>query len=154
MLSYNASHDIANAVLPKLDLPEVVSSKAEADSLNDRYLKDEDYIRNLVMEELSNYDTSDNHPSEIDDTIEDAISEIFFEIDDLVNDYYQRNHDETLQIYSEIVSSLENVSGVDSVEASYDPADPDVGIYEEVRTIEIKLTTGSTIYMTVEISEE
>lgn len=155
MLSYNTSHDIAKTVLQKLNLPEVILDKETANSLNDQYLKDDEaYIRSLVMDELSNYDTADNHPSEVEDTIEDAISEIFFTIDDLINSFYQRQHDETLQIYDDIVSSMEDIEGVASVEAEYEPDDPDVGIYEESRTVEIKLTNGSTIYLTVEISEE
>ena len=106
------------------------------------------------MDELSNYDTANNHPSEVEDTIEDAVSEIFFTIDDLINSFYQQQHNETLQIYNDIVSSMEDIAGVDSVEAEYEPDDPDVGIYEESRSIEIRLTNGSIIYLTAEISEE
>lgn len=156
MLTYGDAHDIALSVFSNLGIPEDVYktwSKEEIDSLSKKYLNNEDYIRGLVLDELSNYDTSENVQSDINEIIEDAISDVFFMVDDIVENWYRHQNDITLNIYREIIQAIGNIVGVDDVESSYDPADPEVGIYNEERSIEVKLTNGASIYFTVEMNE-
>ena len=155
MLGYGDSHNIALTVFSNLGIPEDTKnwSKEEIDLLSKKYLNNEDYIRGLVLDELSNYDTSDNVQSDIDETVEEAISDVFFMVDDIVEDWYHYQNSITLNVYNEIIQAMNNIVGVEDVDVAYDPADPDVGIYNEERSIEVKLTNGASIYFTVEMNE-
>lgn len=155
MLSYGDSHNIALAVFSNLGIPEDAYktwSKEEIDLLNKKYLNNEDYIRGLILDELSNYDTSENVQSDINEIVEDAISDVFFMIDDIVENWYRYQNSITLNVYNEIIQAMNNIVGVEDVDVAYDPADPDVGIYNEERSIEVKLTNGASIYFTVEMN--
>ena len=159
MLQSDAYYEIADNIFTNTlglsdDMYKEFKSKAEVDAINKQYLNDDDYLRGLVIDELNNYDTSENHPSEIEDITENAISELFYRIDAITENYYRMQHQFTLNVYSEIISAMNNIVGVESVDSDYYPGDPDVGDYEEERTITVKLTNGSEIYFDVDISEE
>lgn len=159
MLQPDVYYEIADNIFTNTlglsdDYYKTFTSSDDVKAFNKKYLNDENYLRGLVIDELANYDTSENHPAEIEDITENAISELFYKIDDITERYYRTQHQVTLNVYREIVSAIDNIVGVESVDSDYEPADPDVGIYNESRSIEVKLTNGSTIYMEVEISEE
>lgn len=158
MLQYGDYRLISSAIINQLGLDDAIDystwTKATANEFNNKYLNNEDYIRGLVLDELANHDTSDNHPTEINDIVENAISEVFYAIDDIVEGYYQYQQNVTMNVYNEIINSMNNIVGVESVDSEYDPGDPDVGDYQETRTITVKLTNGSEIYFDVEIAEE
>lgn len=156
MVTYGDSNNIALAVFSDLGIPEDAYktwSKEEIDSLTKKYLNNEDYIRGLILDELANYDTSDNVQSDIDDLVENAISDVFFMIDDIVEKFYRYQNDFTLNVYNEIITAMGNIVGVEDVDVTYDAADPDVGIYNDERSIEVKLTNGASIYFTVDMNE-
>lgn len=158
MLQYEDYRLISSAIINQLGLDDAIDystwTKATANEFNNKYLNNEDYIRGLVLDELANHDTSDNHPTEINDIVENAISEVFYAVDDIVEGYYQYQRNVTMNVYNEIINSMNNIIGVESVDSEYDPGDPDVGDYQETRTITVKLTNGSEIYFDVEIAEE
>jgi len=158
MLQYGDYRLISSAIINQLGLDDAVDystwTKATANEFNNKYLNNEDYIRGLVLDELANHDTSDNHPTEINDIVENAISEVFYAVDDIVEGYYQYQRNVTMNVYNEIINSMNNIVGVESVDSDYDPGDPDVGDYQETRTITVRLTNGSEIYFDVEIAEE
>lgn len=158
MLQYGDYRLISSAIINQLGLDDAIDystwTKTTANEFNNKYLNNEDYIRGLVLDELANHDTSENHPTEINDIVENAISEVFYAVDDIVEGYYQYQRNVTMNVYNEIINSMNNIVGVESVDSEYDPGDPDVGDYQETRTITVKLTNGSEIYFDVEIAEE
>lgn len=159
MLQFDVYYEIADNIFTNTlglsdDHYKTFTTNADVKEFTKKYLNDENYIRGLVIDELANYDTSENNPAEIEDITENAISELFYRIDDITEKYYRIQHQATLNVYREIVSAIDNIVGVESVDSDYELADPDVGIYNESRSIEVRLTNGSTIYMEVEISEE
>lgn len=159
MLQPDAYYEIAENIFTNVlglsyDMYKEFKSKAEVDALNKRYLNNDDYLRGLVIDELNNYDTSENHPADIEDITENAISELFYRIDAITENYYRMQHQITLNVYSEIIAAMDNIVGVASVDSEYEPSDPDVGIYEESRTVTVTLDNGAEIYFNVEIAEE
>ena len=159
MLQPDAYYSIAENIFYNVlgltdDYYKTFKNGADVRAFNKKYLDEEDYLRGLVIDELANYDTSENHPSEIEDITENAISDLFFRLDDITEKYYQAQHYFTLNVYGEIVSAINNIVGVDSVETDYDPGDPENGDYDETRTITVTLTNGAEIYFNVDISEE
>ena len=152
---YNISENIFYNVLGLTDdYYKTFKNSADVRAFNKKYLDEEDYLRGLVIDELANYDTSENHPAEIEDITENSISELFYRIDAITENYYRMQHQFTLNVYNEIISAIDTIVGVESVDSEYDPGDPDVGDYNETRTITVKLTNGSEIYFDVNISEE
>lgn len=159
MLQPDAYYEIAENIFTNVlglsdDMYKEFKSKAEVDALNKRYLDNDDYLRGLVIDELNNYDTSENHPADIEDITENAISELFYRIDAITENYYRMQHQITLNVYSEIIAAMDNIVGVASVDSEYEPSDPDLGIYEESRTVTVTLDNGAEIYFNVEIAEE
>ena len=159
MLQPDVYYEIADNIFTNIlglsdDYYKTFTTSDDVKEFTKKYLNDENYLRGLVIDELANYDTSENNPAEIDDITENAISELFYRIDDITEKYYRTQHQVTLNVYNEIISAIDNIVGVESVDSDYEPADPDVGIYSESRRIEVTLTNGSTISMEVEILEE
>lgn len=159
MLQPDAYYEIAENIFTNVlglsdDMYKEFKSKVEVDALNKRYLDNDDYLRGLVIDELNNYDTSENHPADIEDITENAISELFYRIDAITENYYRMQHQITLNVYSEIIAAMDNIVGVASVDSEYEPSDPDLGIYEESRTVTVTLDNGAEIYFNVEIAEE
>ena len=159
MLQPDVYYEIADNIFTNIlglsdDYYKTFTTSDDVKEFTKKYLNDENYLRGLVIDELANYDTSENDPAEIDDITENAISELFYRIDDITEKYYRTQHQVTLNVYNEIISAIDNIVGVESVDSDYEPADPDVGIYSESRRIEVTLTNGSTISMEVEILEE
>ena len=158
MLQYNDAHNIALDVFAKLGVPDEMDS-ATADMLNKKYLQDDSVITELVEAELANYDTLDNLPADIDDIIDNASDEVFFMLDDAINDYY-RGVDEyntglINNAYYQIIEAIRNgdIEGVKNVYTQFEPADSSVGMYHDERTIVVELTNGASITMDVEFDE-
>lgn len=157
MLNYNSYYKIADEVLAKIGLPDTSEMTDElAQEFNDKYLKDDSVITNLVKEELANYDTSDNVPSDVEDIINNASDEVFYKIDDTITAFEFHKEDEIygklVDAYEGIVKAIKNadIPGVASVDTEFQPADPDVGIFDEERGISITLDNGSNISLIVE----
>jgi hypothetical protein len=148
MLDYGFAQDIANEVYRNLNIPEDMHLQLDQNSARE-FTKQysHDYIGSLVDAEMANYDWSDNVPSDVEDIRENAIEEVEFKLEEIVDAYYHNYNDTTLAAYSEIRSVLENASftNITGVDFDYDPADPDVGIYGDVRTITFTLTNGAII---------
>lgn len=159
MLQPDVYYEIANNIFTNTlglsdDYYKTFTNSAEVKEFTKKYLDNMDYLRGLVIDELQNYDTSENHPADIEDITENAISELFYKIDDMTEMYYRTQRQITLNVYSEIIAAMDNIVGVASVDSEYEPSDPDVGIYEESRTITVTLDNGAEIYFNVEIAEE
>lgn len=159
MLQPDVAYEIADNIFTNTlglsdEMYKEFNSNDDVKALNKQYLNDDDYLRGLVIDELENYDISENHPAEIEDITENSISELFYRIDAITENYYRMQHQFTLNVYNEIISAIDTIVGVESVDSEYDPGDPDVGDYNETRTITVKLTNGSEIYFDVNISEE
>lgn len=158
MLDYSRYQDIAEAVYNSLQIPEDKYLQFKDDKEANDFIKSysEDYIADLVNAELSNYDTSENHPAEVEDIRETAIDEVMQRIDQVTENYYYYKRNIATNAYSQIVDLLQNsiIDGVEDVDTEFDPADPDVGLYHEERRIQIKLVTGDYITFNVEFEEE
>lgn len=159
MLQPDVYYEIADNIFTNTlglsdDMYKNFKSSDEVKAINKQYLNNDDYLRGLVIDELNNYDTSENNPAEIEDITENAISELFYRIDAITENYYRMQHQITLNVYSEIIAAMDNIVGVASVDSEYEPSDSDVGIYEESRTITVTLDNGAEIYFNVEIAEE
>lgn len=88
MLQFDVYYEIADNIFTNTlglsdDYYKTFTSSADVKEFTKKYLNDENYIRGLVIDELANYDTSENDPAEIEDITENAISELFYRIDDI-----------------------------------------------------------------------
>ena len=153
MIDYNDSSTIAWAVYNNLNMPDDLGYNAEvADAIEKQYLRDDSLIKSLVLQELENYDTTGNRPEDIDDLVERAVDEVFFMISDATDAHYRYEQSVAENAYNQIVSILQNanIENVVDVDAEYDPADYSVGIYDEERYIQFRLSTGQYIVFNVE----
>lgn len=159
MLTYGYINWIAKDVYDSLDIPEdiyLTFNKESLKSFRDQYLKDTSYLYPLVDAEIEKYDTSENNPSDIEDIRESAKEEIERLIEANIDKYYQEQHNIVLSAYREIVQLIKNsaISNVIDIDEDYYPEDPEVGIYHEERTIDIRLSNGAVISMDVKIDED
>lgn len=161
MLNYNSYYKIADDVLAKIGLPDTSEMTDElAQEFNDKYLKDDSIIDSLVRDEVAKYDTSDNVPSDVEDIINNASDEVFFKIDDTITEFEQMSSDEVysklVTAYEGIVNAIKNadIPGVAKIDTEFQPADPDVGIFNEEREISITLDNGSNISVIVEFYDK
>lgn len=158
MLEYWAASDIASKVFADLGIDDDIYltwNKSDVQAFEKQYMQD-DFIRPLVETELATRDTSENSPAEIEDITEGAVDEVFYMLQNIVDKYYSYQNQITLTAYREIVQTLQNTafSGVNDVDVEYDPADPDVGIFNEERRIVFTLSNGSYITFEVSIDED
>ena len=158
MLSYGTASDIAAKVFADLNIDEDIYltwDKAGVLDFTKTYVQD-DFVRPLVEAELKNYDTSENTSADIEDTVEGAIDEVMYMLDNIVENYYSYQNQITLTAYREIVQTLQNTAfpGVKDIDIEYEPADPDVGIFNEERSITFTLENGSYIIFEVKIEED
>lgn len=157
MLDYGTYADIAYSVYNSFNIPEDQYLQFKNDNEAREFTKSysEDEIANLVNAELSNYDTSENNPDDIEDIKENATEEVMRMIDENVEKYYEYKRSIMTNAYAKIVELLQDsfIEGVEEVDSEYDPADPDVGIYNEERRIQIRLTTGEYITFNVEFED-
>jgi hypothetical protein len=161
MLNYYSYYKIADDVLAKIGLPDTSEMTDElAQEFNDKYLKDDSIIDSLVRDEVAKYDTSDNVPSDVEDIINNASDEVFFKIDDTITEFEQMSSDEVysklVTAYEGIVNAIKNadIPGVAKIDTEFQPADPDVGIFDEERGISITLDNGSNISLIVEFYDK
>ena len=159
MLTYGYIDFIAKDVYDSLDIPEdiyLTFNKESLKSFIDQYLSDKSYIVSLVDQEIAKYDTTENSPEEIEDIKESAVDAVEQMINQNVEKYYQQQSSIVADTYHEIVKVLQNTafSNVLDVDTEYQPADPDVGIYSEERSIIFTLTNGAVISMNVTIDED
>jgi len=157
MLHYTDAYYIADAVFQRLGIPEDMSKQFTTDEQARNFHKQykEDYIRSLVEAEIANYDTSDNVETDIEDTIEDAVDEVFQRISFIEDEYYMNQQALFRNAYAEIIKVLQNTAfqNIVDVDSEYEPADPDVGIFNEERYINFKLSNGKYITFTVEFED-
>ena len=153
MLQYGDYHDIAYDVLEKLNLPDYKDLTPERINELNELLKNDTLIDQMVEEAMVNYDTSDNIPSDVEDIKSNASDEVFFTINDLIDSYSRAQEQKVFNAYEAIVEAIKNanIPDVVDVEAIYEPDDPDVGIFNEERAINIVLSTGDYIVFNVEI---
>ena len=159
MLTYGYIDFIAKDVYDSLDIPEdiyLTFNKESLKSFIDQYLSDKSYIVSLVDQEIAKYDTTENSPEEIEDIKESAVDAVEQMINQNVEKYYQQQSSIVADTYSDIVKVLKDTafSNVLDVDTEYQPADPDVGIYSEERSIIFTLTNGAVISMNVTIDED
>ena len=156
MIDFNEYQVIADKIFADLGISEDAyktwSDKDEKTYFN-QYLKDTDYIMALVDIELSNYDTSDMVPAEIEDlryAIRDAVWD---KLSDIHNNYDEMQEAILYNAYDSIRSVLyeSHFENVVNVEEEYDPADPSVGIFNDERRIEFTLSNGAVITFVVEL---
>ena len=156
MLQYNDYHDVAQDVISKLNLPSYKDLTPEIVSELNNYLKNDALIDQMVDEALANYDTSDNAPSDITDIKNNASDEVFFEINDLVDAYARSQEQIVFNAYEAIIKAIKdaNIPDVVDVDVVYEPSDPDVGIFNEEREINIQVSTGDWITFKVDFDWE
>lgn len=155
---YSTAGDIAAKVFADLNLPDDIYlswTREDVANFEKEYIQDA-FIQPKVEAELANYDTSNCTDSEIQDIVEDAVSDVEFSLATLVDNFWENQHQITLNSYHEIVQTLQNaaLSGVVDIDTEYEPADPDVGIFTEERRIVFTLENGSYITFNVEIEED
>ena len=159
MLRFYIYKIIADNVYDKLGIPEdayLTFDKNSVEEYKKKYLNgDYNYIHDLVDNELAQYDTSDNHPDDIEDIRETAIDEVIQMIENNVVKYEQYQHEVTINTYLDIINLIKNsdIESIKSIETEYQPSDPEVGIYGEERAVVIELTNGSYISFNVEIED-
>ena len=158
MLNYGDYHRIASDVFESLNIPEDIYKTFDADSANafyNQYIKDDEYISALVDIELQKYDTYDNVPADLEDLRENAIEEITDRLDTIMQNYYHIQSEILENTYSQIVETLLNThfENVTDADVEYEPADFDVGIFDEERRIVFTLSNGTTITFNVEFEE-
>lgn len=150
MIDFNEYQVIADKIFADLGISEDAyktwSDKDEKTYFN-QYLKDTDYIMALVDIELSNYDTSDMHPSDIADLRMAAIDEVCERLEALQDNYYAKQDEIRDDAYASIISALKNsnLDNVTDVDVEYEPSDPEVGIYNEERRIVFTLSNDMSI---------
>ena len=156
MIDFNEYPVIADKIFADLGISEDAyktwSDEDEKTYFN-QYLKDTDYIMALVDIELSNYDTSDMIPAEIEDlryAIRDAVWD---KLTDIYDNYTEMQEAILYNAYDSIRSVLyeSHFENVVNVEEEYDPADPSVGIFNDERRIEFTLSNGAVITFVVEL---
>ena len=156
MLNYNFTWVIAENVFDSLGLPEDMYLQLDENSIKEFSKQySEEYIRSLVDAELTKYDTSDNDPSDIEDLRETAIEDVMDKIEAIKDDYYRSQIALMEDAYAEIVNALENTAFQDivSIDTEFEPADPDVGIFDDERYINFKLSNGKYITLKVEFED-
>ena len=159
MLTYGYIDIIARDVYDSLDIPEdiyLTFNKDSIKSFQEQYLDDTSYLYPLVDAEIAKYDTAQNSPADIQDIKESAVEIVKQMINENIEDYYNQQRKIVLDTYREIVEVLEKTafSNVIDVDVEYEPADPDVGIYREDRSITFTLSNGAIISMEVTIDED
>lgn len=156
MLNYNFTWVIAENVFDSLGLPEDMYLQLDENSIKEFSKQySEEYIRSLVDAELTKYDTSDNDPSDIEDLRETAIEDVMYKIEAIKDDYYRSQIAIMEDAYAEIVNALENTAfqNIISIDTEFEPADPDVGIFDDERYINFKLSNGKYITLKVEFED-
>lgn len=157
MLNYNFTWVIAENVFESLGIPEDMSKQFTDDEQVRNFHKQysEDYIRSLVEAEIAKYDTSGNVESDIDGLIEDSVNEVLNKISAIEEEYYMAQQALMNNAYAEIVDVLQNTvfQNIVDVDSEYESADPSVGIFNEERYINFKLSNGKYITFTVEFED-
>ena len=156
MLRYDDYHKIASAVLDKIIRPEELDD-ATAKMLDKKYLQDDSVIDSLVEAEMANYDTSGNSDEDLDEIKNEASDEVFFTIDDVVNEYFRvvDSYNDSLRndTYVQIVDAIRDIDNVADVDTDFEPRDSSVGLYHDIRTITVTLTNGAVITMNVDFDD-
>lgn len=156
MLRYEDYHKIASAVLDKIIRPEELDD-ATAKMLDKKYLQDDSVIDSLVEAEMANYDTSGNSDEDLDEIKNEASDEVFFTIDDVVNEYFRvvDSYNDSLRndTYAQIIDAIRDIDNVADVDTDFEPRDSSVGLYHDIRTITVTLTNGAVITMNVDFDD-
>lgn len=156
MLNYDFSWVIAENVFESLGIPEDMYLQLDENSVKEFSKQySEEYIRSLVDAEMAKYDTSDNVPSDIENLKEDAVNAVEQALGDIENQYYMHQEAIVENAYAEIINVLQNTAfqNIVDVDVEFEPADPDVGIFNEERYINFKTSNGRYITFTVEFED-
>lgn len=160
MLRFDAYKLIADDVYDQLEIPEdiyLTFDKKSANEFRQKYLLDDyTYIYDMVDEVMQAYDTSDMMESDVEDIRETAVEEVLQMLEDNLNKYEEYNHQVVVNTYREIISLIRDsdIDTIVDVDTEYQPSDPDVGIWDEERSVMIKLTNGAVISFDVEFDED
>lgn len=156
MIRYDDYRKIASAVLDKIIRPEELDD-ATAKMLEKKYLQDDSVIDSLVEAEMANYDTSGNSDEDLDEIKSEASDEVFYTIDDVVNEYFRvvDSYNDSLRndTYAQIVDAIRDIGTVADVDTDFEPRDSSVGLYHDIRTVTVTLTNGAVITMNVEFDD-
>ena len=155
MLNYTDYHKIADSVFESLNIPEDIYTTFTTSSANDfynQYIRNDDYIEALVDIELQKYDTYDNVPDDLEDIRQNAIDEVNDRLSAIIDNYYHMQTKLLEDTYAQIVQNLmhTNFDNITDVDIEFEPADPEVGIFNEERRIVFTLSNGATITFNVE----
>ena len=158
MLNNTDFYNIVESVFAELDIPEDIYkiwTYKDMESFSEQYTKDSEYIAALVDIELTKYDTSDMYPSDIEDIREDIIAEVDDKLQTIKDNYYRLQDSIRDDAYASIVKVLKSayIKNVSDVDTEYEPADPDVGIFDEERRIVFTLSNGYTISFEVSFDD-
>lgn len=150
MITANDCDAIVDKILQELDIPSDIYrtwTYKDMQAFSAQYLKDDEYIVAMVDIELATSDTSNMDSSDIEDARNYIIEEVWTRLDSIRENYYSYQNKLQTDAYSDIVNTLTNanLANVVDVSTEYDPADPDVGIYNEERRIVFTLSNGFTI---------
>ena len=157
MMQFNDFLNVANDIYRSLNIPDTSNMSRRSIKNLERNLLREDSqtIKDLVDEELANYDFSENTQGEITEFRKAVIEELQYMIGEATENYYRHNQLLTEHAYSAIVDVLKNadIPNVVDVDNDYEPSDPSVGIYDDERTISITLSNGVIITFNVEFDD-
>ena len=156
MIDFSEYLNVANDIYKSLSLPDTSTlSRRAIKRLEKNFLRDQNVIKDLVDDELTNYDFSENTEGEYEEFRKAVIDELQYMIGESTENYYRYNERITYEAYEAIVDVLKNadIPNVADVDTDYEPSDPSVGIYDEERSISITLTNGAIITFNVEIDD-
>lgn len=156
MIQFDEFLNVANDIYRSLNIPDTSTmSRRSIKNIERNLLRNPQTIKDLVDEELTNYDFSENTEGEITEFRKAVIEELQYMIGEATENYYRHNQLLTEHAYSAIVDVLKNtdIPNVVDVDNDYEPSDPSVGIYDDDRTISITLSNGVIITFNVEFDD-
>lgn len=156
MIQFDEFLNVANDIYRSLNIPDTSTmSRRSIKNIERNLLRDPQTIKDLVDEELINYDFSENTEGEITEFRKAVIEELQYMIGEATENYYRHNQRIIEDTYSAIVDVLKNadIPNVVDVDNDYEPSDPSVGIYDDERTISITLSNGVIITFNVEFDD-
>lgn len=156
MIQFDEFLNVANDIYRSLNIPDTSTmSRRSIKNLERNLLRNPQTIKDLVDEELTNYDFSENTEGEITEFRKAVIEELQYMIGEATENYYRHNQRIIEDTYSAIVDVLKNadIPNVVDVDNDYEPSDPSVGIYDDERTISITLSNGVIITFNVEFDD-
>lgn len=156
MIQFDEFLNVANDIYRSLNIPDTSTmSRRSIKNIERNLLRNPEILKDLVDEELTNYDFSENTEGEITEFRKAVIEELQYMIGEATENYYRHNQRIIEDTYSAIVDVLKNadIPNVVDVDNDYEPSDPSVGIYDDERTISLTLSNGVIITFNVEFDD-